>query len=75
MGKSAINKWKSGVRATSEQSNIGIVVVGNIFDFSMYPEIWSAYSNNVPSTALATGDGNRDAGAYVSLRDFRFDKK
>ncbi len=73
--KSAINQWLSGAYKIPETSKIGIVVVGNVFNFSIYPEIWSAYSNNIPSTALATGDDNPNAGVYVSLRDFRFDKK
>jgi hypothetical protein len=72
--KSAMNKWKSGEYLILEQSNIGIVVVGNIFSFP-YPEIWQAYSNNVLNQNTFTGDENANSGIYVVLRNFHFDKK
>ena len=73
--KSAKHKWESGDYPILEQSNIGIVVIWNVFDFSIYPKIWSAYSENVPSTAVVTGDENRKSGVYVALQNFQFDKK
>ena len=75
-GKGAIDKWLSREYQIPKQSNIvGIIIVGNVFDFSIYRKIWEAYSQNVPSTAIGTGDDNRDAGMYVSLRNLEFEKK
>jgi hypothetical protein len=72
--KGAINRWESKEYKVIDQSKIGIVVVGSLLNFSIYREVWSAYSNNVPDTGVITGDENPNSGFYVSLRNFRFDK-
>lgn len=71
--RSAKQKWQDGDYPIPEQSNIGIVVVGNVFNFP-YPEIWQAYSNNVLNQNTSTGDENANSGVYVVLRNFKFDK-
>ncbi|AVH63881.1 nSTAND1 domain-containing NTPase [Nostoc sp. 'Peltigera membranacea cyanobiont' N6] len=70
-----IHRWVNGEYKIPEQSNLGIVVVGNVFNFSIYPKIWSAYSKNVPSSFTQTGDEIERAGGYVSLTNFKLDKK
>ena len=74
LSKSAKHKWESGEYPILEQSNIGIVVVGNVLNFP-YLEIWQAYSENVSNSATATGDENPNSGVYVDLRNFKFGKK
>ncbi len=74
--KGAKSRWLSGDKnEVSDTSKIGIVIVGNKFDFSLYPMIWSAYSKNVLDTSISTGDKNFNAGVYVILRNFLFEKK
>lgn len=69
-----ITKWVNNEYPIPEQAKVGIVIVGNVFNFSIYPKIWSAYSKNVPSSYNLTGDEHKRAGGYFSLKDFKFDK-
>ncbi|MEH2084358.1 MAG: caspase family protein [Nostoc sp.] len=71
----AINSWLSEAYRIYDRSTIGIIIVANVFDFSVYKEIWSAYSKNVPSTAVATDEQYVRGDIYVSLIDFEFEKK
>ncbi|MBW4597312.1 MAG: caspase family protein [Brasilonema angustatum HA4187-MV1] len=71
--KGAINKWLSGEYQIPKQSKIGIIIVGNVFEFSIYKKIWLAYSDDVPRTD-STGDENSNTDVYVSLRNFEFEK-
>ncbi|KAB8316012.1 caspase [Tolypothrix campylonemoides VB511288] len=57
------------------QSKLGIVVIGNVFNFSIYSKILDAYSKNVPTSYVLTGDEHKRSGGYVALKDFKFDKK
>ncbi|MBP5975969.1 caspase family protein [Brasilonema sp. CT11] len=75
--KGAISEWLSGENTIPPtQPNIGIIIVENRINFSIYKEIWEAYSKNVPSTAVATDDPQKPKGdAYVSLINFQFTNK
>lgn len=70
------DRWKKGEYPIAKQSKVevGIVVVGSMFDFSIYPEIWLAYSKNVPDSSTLTGEDHKRAGGYVYLTNFHFDK-
>ncbi len=67
--------WKNGKYSIPDKSNVGIVVVGNVLNFSIYKDILLAYSKNVPSSYTLTGDDYPRAGGYVSLKGFKFHKK
>ncbi|WP_017749230.1 caspase family protein [Scytonema hofmannii] len=56
------------------QSKLGIVVVGNVFNFSIYSKILDAYSKNVPTSYVLTGDEHKRSGGYIALKNFKFDK-
>jgi len=70
-----IDMWKNGKYSIPDKSNVGIVVVGNVLNFSIYKDILLAYSKNVPSSYTLTGDDYPRAGGYVSLKGFKFHKK
>lgn len=73
--KVPISRWENNeYNNIPEQAQVGIVIVGNVFNFSIYPKIWSAYSKNISSSYNLTGDEHGRAGGYFSLKDFKFDK-
>jgi hypothetical protein len=69
---SAVDSWRSGEYTLPEQSDIGIVIVGSVFNFPL--EVWQAYSNNVSIQNTVPGDENFNGEVYVVLRNFRFNK-
>ncbi|MEH1938960.1 MAG: caspase family protein [Nostoc sp.] len=70
-----MDNWVKGTYEIPDKSNIGIIVVGNVFNFSIYPKIWSAYFKNIPSSSTLTGNETKRLGGYISLTNFKLDKK
>jgi hypothetical protein len=70
---SAIEKWQQEIskepnKQTDTDNKVGVIVVGNVLDFAIYPQLWSAYSANVPNFA---SNSNFDADVYYILREFK----
>ncbi|MBW4629330.1 MAG: caspase family protein [Brasilonema octagenarum HA4186-MV1] len=72
--KGAINRSKDKKYPIFNESNIGIVVVGNIFDLYLHSQMWSAYSKNIPDQTLITGHKNHNSDIYLYLNNFNFNK-
>ena len=47
---------------------VGVIVVGNVLDFTIYPGLWEAYKENVPNVGT---DHNFNTDVYYFLQDFK----
>jgi len=47
---------------------VGVIVVGNVLDFTIYSGLWEAYKENVPNVGT---DHNFNTDVYYSLQDFK----
>ncbi|MBW4614696.1 MAG: CHAT domain-containing protein [Desmonostoc vinosum HA7617-LM4] len=48
---------------------VGVVVVGNLLDLNIYPQLWDAYSQNIPNIATISSLNNN---VYFILKEFQF---
>jgi energy-coupling factor transporter ATP-binding protein EcfA2 len=67
----AKNKWTEiSKEATAARTNdVGFIVVGNLLDLTIYPQLWDAYSKNVPNIATISSFDNN---VYFILKEFQF---
>jgi hypothetical protein len=68
-GIGATEQWM-GKSQIPDRLIIGIVVVGNVFNFSIYGNILDAYNKNVPNTTSLTGEDLLGFGESILLNIF-----
>ncbi|QLE55331.1 CHAT domain-containing protein [Nostoc sp. TCL26-01] len=65
----AIYDWSTNIPKEATTNPVGIIVVGGVFDLEIYPQLWEAYSKNIPNIGAITSFNNN---VYFILRDFQW---